>query len=68
LLGNLVVTLENKAVRAENGALNHMIGNISIDVHWQRPGGILVSMVSDASPMRRFHVKADEFRDPIQAS
>jgi uncharacterized protein (AIM24 family) len=46
------VTLENETVRAEKGALNHMIGDITMDVPMPRPRDILVSMVSDESPLR----------------
>jgi len=46
------VTLENETVRAEKGALNHMIGDITMDVPVPRPRDFLVSMVSDESPLR----------------
>jgi uncharacterized protein (AIM24 family) len=46
------VTLENETVRAEKGALNHLVGNITMDVPLPRPRDILVSMVSDESPLR----------------
>ena len=50
------VTLDNETVRAEKGALNHMIGDLTMDVPLPRLRDILVSMVSDESPFRpRYH-------------
>jgi uncharacterized protein (AIM24 family) len=46
------VTLENETVRAERGALNHMVGDIGMDVPVPRPRDMLVSTVSDESPLR----------------
>jgi len=46
------VTLDNEMVRAERRALNHMIGDITMDVPLPRPRDILVSLVSDESPLR----------------
>jgi uncharacterized protein (AIM24 family) len=46
------VTLENEMVRAEKGALNHMVGDMNMDVPLPRPRDILVSMLSDESPLR----------------
>jgi uncharacterized protein (AIM24 family) len=46
------VTLEKETVRAEKGALNHFVGDIVMDVPLPRPRDILVSLVSDESPLR----------------
>jgi uncharacterized protein (AIM24 family) len=46
------VTLDNEMVRAEKGALNHFVGAITMDVPLPRPRDILVSLVSDESPLR----------------
>jgi len=46
------VTLDNETVCAEKRALNHMIGDIAMDVPLPRPRDILVSLVSDESPLR----------------
>jgi uncharacterized protein (AIM24 family) len=48
----LKITLDNEVVRAEKGAMNHMSGDISMDVPMPRPRDILVSLVSDESPLR----------------
>jgi uncharacterized protein (AIM24 family) len=45
-------TLNNETVRAEKGALNHMVGDIVMDTPLPRPRDVLVSMVSDESPLR----------------
>jgi uncharacterized protein (AIM24 family) len=46
------VTLDNEMVRAEKGALNHFVGDITMDVPLPRPRDLLVSLVSDESPLR----------------
>jgi uncharacterized protein (AIM24 family) len=46
------VTLDNEMVRAEKGALNHFVGDITMDVPLPRPRDFLVSLVSDESPLR----------------
>jgi uncharacterized protein (AIM24 family) len=46
------VTLDNETVRAEKRALNHMIGDITMDVPIPGPRDFLVSLVSDESPLR----------------
>jgi uncharacterized protein (AIM24 family) len=46
------ITLQEEMVRAERGALNHMIGNISMNVPLPRPRDFIVSLVSDESPLR----------------
>ncbi len=46
------VTLENETVCAEQGALNHMIGDIAMDVPLSGPRDFLVSLVSTESPLR----------------
>jgi uncharacterized protein (AIM24 family) len=46
------VTLDNETVRAQKGALNHFVGDISMDVPLPRPRDFLVSLVADESPLR----------------
>lgn len=46
------VTLNNETVRAEKGALNHFVGDIVMDTPLPRPRDVLVSMVSEESPVR----------------
>jgi uncharacterized protein (AIM24 family) len=46
------VTLNGETVRAEKGALNHMVGDIIMDTPLPRPRDVLVSMISEESPLR----------------
>jgi hypothetical protein len=46
------VTLDNETVRAEKGALNHLVGDSIMDTPLPRPRDVLVSMVSEESPLR----------------
>jgi uncharacterized protein (AIM24 family) len=56
------VTLDNETVRAEKGALNGMVGDITMDVPLPRPRDVIVSMVSDESPLRpRYHGTGELF-------
>jgi uncharacterized protein (AIM24 family) len=46
------VTLNNETVRAEKGALSYMRGDITLDTPLPTLRGVLVSMISDESPLR----------------
>ncbi len=45
-------TLSNETVRAEKGALNHMLGDLSLSVPTPDLRSLLVAMISDESPFR----------------
>jgi uncharacterized protein (AIM24 family) len=49
------VTLDGETVRAERGALNHMLGNITMDTPLPSLRAILTSVVSDESLLRPYY-------------
>ncbi len=45
-------TISDETIRTAKGALNHLVGNIVMDVPLPRPRDFSVSLVSDESPIR----------------
>jgi uncharacterized protein (AIM24 family) len=54
------VTLAGETVRAERGALNHMVGNITMDTPLPSLRAILLSFVSDESLLRPYYKGSGE--------